>query len=149
MGRVAHAWGIFRKNDYELIHTESADVGGDPRDVNSLRPETFGCIAAFSLLNMIAATIPNISVNVTYYTDSINTILYSKRQHVHDVASVLENDIDATIEMTRIKKKSKIAFLVAYIKGYQERNKKKKEYTPLEKINMLMNDNRCSYHHSK
>ena len=100
--------------------------GDDPRDINSLRPETFGCIAAFSLLNMVAATIPNISTNVTYFTDSDNTILNSKRQHVHDVASVLENDIDGTIELTRIKKKSKITFSLAHVKAHQELNKNKK-----------------------
>ena len=28
LGRAAHAWGVFRKNDYEMIYTGSADIWG-------------------------------------------------------------------------------------------------------------------------
>ena len=105
MGRASHEWDIFRKNDFELIRTNSADVGGGPRDVDSL---------------------PDLAANVTYYTDSDNTVLNSARQHIHDVSSVLENDIDATIEMTRIKKKSKIQFSLMHVPGHPEREKHKK-----------------------
>ena len=56
------------------------------------------------------------------------------------MASALENDIDTTIEINRIIRKSKISMNVEHIHGHQDTKKKNDKFTPLEEINVLMDE---------
>ena len=111
---------------------------GDKLDVNSLRPESFGCIAAFSLIHIISSTLPAVKANVTYYTDSDNTVLNSKRTFLHDTVSVIENDIDVTIEITRLIRKCSTTLSVLHVDGHQDLEKDEDDLTPIQKINITM-----------
>lgn len=88
-GRAAHAWCIFKKSDHKIIISGSASVYGEYRDTNSLRPESFGCIAAFSLLHLISSSMEEVSANVTYHVDNDTTVTNSKRTFLHDTTRLL------------------------------------------------------------
>ena len=113
---------------------------GDNRDTNSLRPESFGCIAFLSLLDLVASSIETTSVSVTYYVDNDTTVKNSERTFIHDMASALEIDIDITIEINRIIRKSKVNMKVEHVHGHQDTRKKNDKLTPLEEINVLMDE---------
>ena len=85
-GRAAHAWCIFRKSDFFIVISGSADVYGGYRDTNFIRPESFGCIAALSLLHLVASSIETTLASVTYYVDNDTTVKSSERTFIHDVA---------------------------------------------------------------
>ena len=138
-GRVAHAWCIFTKDNHEVIVRGSADVYGDSTDINSFRPEAFGCIAAFSLIHFISTPISSLNANVAYFADSYNTVLNSQRPFLHDTVNVIEIDIDATIEKYRLIKKCKVALSVVHVDGHQDLEKDEDDLTPLATINMAMN----------
>ena len=131
-GRAAHAWRIFGKSDYKIILSGSADVYGNYVDTNSLRPESFGCIADLSIIHLVSSSLPNIEAPVTYFCDNDRTVPNSARPFLHDISSVIENDIDTTIEINRIIKKSKITLSVKHAHGHQDLNKKKNELTSME-----------------
>ena len=137
-GRAAHAWCILKKESFDILLRGSADVYGDKLDVNSLRPESCGCIAAFSLIHIISSTIPDIEANVTYFTNSDNAVLNSKRNFLHDTASVMENDIDVTIEMIRLTRKCVTQLSVVHVDGHQDLQKDEDDLTPIQKINITM-----------
>ena len=124
MGSAAHAWYIFTKDKYDIILRGSADVYGDKSDINSLRPESFGCIAAFTIIHLVSSTIPNLDENFTYFTDSDNTVLNSIRTFLHDTASVIETDIDATIEIHRLIRKCQAKLSVVHVDGHQDLEKR-------------------------
>ena len=137
-GKATYAWCIFTKYRYEIIVRGSADVFDDKTDDNSLRPESFGCIAAFSLIHLISSTLHPIEASVTYFTDTDDTVLNSKRQFLHDAVSVLENDIDANIEINRRIRKCTAKLTVVHVDGHQDLEKDEDEFTPIQKINITM-----------
>ena len=103
-GTAAQVWCVFKKNTHEILHRSASVVRGDPSSMTSLHPETVSSIAAGTFLNIIASTIPNIQTTVIFHSDNEAAVKNSQRASLHDVGTVLENDIDVTTQNVRIVK---------------------------------------------
>ena len=101
----AQAWSIFRKDTHEISLRGALIVIGDPLTMTSMRPETVSSIAAGTFLNMIAQPLQDLNAHVIFYSDSESIVKNSQRSSPHDVGTVLENDIDVTIQNMRLIKK--------------------------------------------
>ena len=108
--------------------------------MTSLRPETVSSIAAGTFPNMIASTIPNIQTTVIFLSDNEAAVKNSHRTSLHDVGTVLENDMDVTIQNVRIVKKSLIYFSMSHVHGHQDNNTDKKNLPPIARINVEMDE---------
>ena len=137
-GKGAHAWCIFRKDNHKILIKGAAVVRGDPMHMTSLRTETVSSIAAGSFLNMVAQPLPHLDASVVFYSDSESTVINSQRPLLHNIGTVLENDIDVTIQNVRLTKKSLFNYSLAHIHGHQDDKHKKTELSPIAKINVEM-----------
>lgn len=104
-GKAAQAWCLFRKDTHEILLRGVAPVHGDYDHMTSMRPETVSSIAAGTFINLIASTIPPSTIpTITFFSDNEAAVVNSQRTHLHDIGSVLENDIDVTIQNVKLMK---------------------------------------------
>ena len=64
----------------------------------------------------------------------------SQQVSLHDVGTVLENDMDVTIQNVRIVKKSLINHSMFHVHRHQDKNNDKKNLSPIARINVEMNE---------
>lgn len=137
-GKAAQAWCLFRKDTYEILLEGVATVNGDPDHITSMRPETISSIAAGSFLNLIASTLDHLTSDVTFFSDNEATVINSARTLLHDVGSVLEDDIDVTLQNAKLVKNTKFTYRLSHLHGHQDDHNDEDDLSPEAIINTRM-----------
>ena len=132
--KSAHSWALLRRDTGESIIGGRAPVDGNIADITSTRTEIMGVLACATFIKWIHNHFFKIRRRITLYTDSLSTIHLSKKYDITSTKSVLQNDIDATIELQHYLKKHDLIRL-EHVFGHQDKD------TPFEDLDILAQAN--------
>ena len=106
-GRASHGWSLVRKDDYSPIIEGAGPTYGNPNFLTSMRPETSACIAASTLLHLVASAEQLYKATVPFFTDSLSVVQHADILHWHKTRHIYDNDMDVILENNRLLKRLK------------------------------------------
>ena len=92
-GRASHGWSLVRKDDYSPIIEGAGPTYGNPNFLTSIRPETSACIAASTLLHLVASAEQLYEATVPFFTDSLSVVQHADILHWHKTKHIYDNDM--------------------------------------------------------